>query len=100
MKKRRRPCCNDMLCRQGKAAACRPADSAVAPRRPGDQRRPGGRGLLLAGLFAAPAYKVYGKLMVDSSYDKPGFTTKLGLKDAPSLVHHAVLWMQTQAVRS
>lgn len=42
-----------MLCRQGKAAACRPADSAVAPRRPGDQRRPGGRGLLLAGLFAA-----------------------------------------------
>ena len=24
---------------------------------------------------------------------------KLGLKDAPSLVHHAVLWMQTQAVR-
>ncbi len=33
------------------------------------------------GLFAAPAYKVYGKLMVDASYDKPGFTTRLGLKD-------------------
>jgi 3-hydroxyisobutyrate dehydrogenase-like beta-hydroxyacid dehydrogenase len=33
------------------------------------------------GLFAAPAYKVYGKLIVDSSYDAPGFTVKLGLKD-------------------
>ena len=33
------------------------------------------------GLFAAPAYKVYGKLMVDQAYDKPGFTAALGLKD-------------------
>jgi 3-hydroxyisobutyrate dehydrogenase-like beta-hydroxyacid dehydrogenase len=33
------------------------------------------------GLFAAPAYKVYGKIMVDESYDKVGFTTLLGLKD-------------------
>jgi 3-hydroxyisobutyrate dehydrogenase-like beta-hydroxyacid dehydrogenase len=32
-------------------------------------------------LFAAPAYKVYGKIMVDESYDKVGFTTLLGLKD-------------------
>ena len=37
--------------------------------------------VMTEGLFAAPAYKVYGKLMVDASYDKPGFTTKLGLKD-------------------
>jgi 3-hydroxyisobutyrate dehydrogenase-like beta-hydroxyacid dehydrogenase len=37
--------------------------------------------VMTEGLFASPAYKVYGKLMVDSSYDKPGFTTKLGLKD-------------------
>src|SRR5262252_9206613 len=37
--------------------------------------------VMTEGLFAAPAYKVYGKLMVDSSYDKPGFTTRLGLKD-------------------
>jgi 3-hydroxyisobutyrate dehydrogenase-like beta-hydroxyacid dehydrogenase len=37
--------------------------------------------VMTEGLFAAPAYKVYGKLMVESSYDKPGFTTKLGLKD-------------------
>jgi 3-hydroxyisobutyrate dehydrogenase-like beta-hydroxyacid dehydrogenase len=49
--------------------------------------------VMTEGLFAAPAYKVYGKLMVDSSYDKPGFTTKLGLKDiklalaAAELVH-------------
>ena len=32
-------------------------------------------------LFAAPAYKVYGKIMVDESFDKVGFTTLLGLKD-------------------
>ncbi len=37
--------------------------------------------VMTEGLFAAPAYKVYGKLMVDSSYDQPGFTVKLGLKD-------------------
>jgi 3-hydroxyisobutyrate dehydrogenase-like beta-hydroxyacid dehydrogenase len=32
-------------------------------------------------LFAAPAYKVYGKIIVDESYDRVGFTTLLGLKD-------------------
>jgi len=37
--------------------------------------------VMTEGLFAAPAYKVYGKLIVDSSYDKPGFTVRLGLKD-------------------
>ena len=37
--------------------------------------------VMTEGLFAAPAYKVYGKLIVDSSYDRPGFTVKLGLKD-------------------
>jgi 3-hydroxyisobutyrate dehydrogenase-like beta-hydroxyacid dehydrogenase len=37
--------------------------------------------VMTEGLFAAPAYKVYGKLIVDSSYDKPGFTVTLGLKD-------------------
>jgi len=37
--------------------------------------------VITEGLFAAPAYKVYGKLIVDASYDKPGFTVKLGLKD-------------------
>jgi 3-hydroxyisobutyrate dehydrogenase-like beta-hydroxyacid dehydrogenase len=33
------------------------------------------------GLFAAPAYKIYGKIIVDQSYDQVGFTTLLGLKD-------------------
>jgi 3-hydroxyisobutyrate dehydrogenase-like beta-hydroxyacid dehydrogenase len=37
--------------------------------------------VMTEGLFAAPAYKVYGKIMVDESYDKAGFTTLLGLKD-------------------
>ncbi|HEY8519813.1 MAG TPA: NAD(P)-dependent oxidoreductase [Gammaproteobacteria bacterium] len=34
------------------------------------------------GLFAAPAYKVYGNLIVKQAFDQPGFTTALGLKDA------------------
>jgi 3-hydroxyisobutyrate dehydrogenase-like beta-hydroxyacid dehydrogenase len=37
--------------------------------------------VITEGLFSAPAYKVYGKLIVDASYDRPGFTVKLGLKD-------------------
>ena len=32
-------------------------------------------------LFAAPAYKIYGKIMVDESYDRVGFMTLQGLKD-------------------
>ena len=37
--------------------------------------------VMTEGLFAAPAYKVYGKLMVDEAYDNVGFTTRLALKD-------------------
>jgi 3-hydroxyisobutyrate dehydrogenase-like beta-hydroxyacid dehydrogenase len=37
--------------------------------------------VMTEGLFAAPAYKVYGKIMVDEAYDKVGFTALLGLKD-------------------
>ena len=33
-------------------------------------------------LFAAPAYKVYGKIIVDQSYDRVGQMALLGLKDA------------------
>ena len=33
------------------------------------------------GLFNCSAYKVYGKIMVDGSYDKVGFMTLQGLKD-------------------
>jgi 3-hydroxyisobutyrate dehydrogenase-like beta-hydroxyacid dehydrogenase len=32
-------------------------------------------------LFASPAYKIYGKIIVDESYDKAGFMTLQGLKD-------------------
>ena len=34
------------------------------------------------GLFAAPAYKVYGKIIVEQAYDKVGQMAVLGLKDA------------------
>jgi 3-hydroxyisobutyrate dehydrogenase-like beta-hydroxyacid dehydrogenase len=34
------------------------------------------------GLFSAPAYKVYGNIIVKQSYAMVGFTTTLGLKDA------------------
>lgn len=33
-------------------------------------------------LFSAPAYKVYGKIMVDEAWDHVGFTATLALKDA------------------
>jgi len=32
-------------------------------------------------LFNAPIYKNYGKIILDKSYDKAGFTSQLGLKD-------------------
>jgi 3-hydroxyisobutyrate dehydrogenase-like beta-hydroxyacid dehydrogenase len=32
-------------------------------------------------LFAAPAYKIYGKIIADQDYDKVGITAVLGLKD-------------------
>jgi 3-hydroxyisobutyrate dehydrogenase-like beta-hydroxyacid dehydrogenase len=38
--------------------------------------------LMTEGLFAAPAYKVYGKIIVDEAYDEVGFSADLGLKDA------------------
>ena len=33
------------------------------------------------GLFAAPAYKVYGNIIAKQAFDQAGFTTKLGFKD-------------------
>jgi 3-hydroxyisobutyrate dehydrogenase-like beta-hydroxyacid dehydrogenase len=33
------------------------------------------------GFLAAPVYKVYGRTMLDQSYDEVGFTARLGLKD-------------------
>jgi 3-hydroxyisobutyrate dehydrogenase-like beta-hydroxyacid dehydrogenase len=37
--------------------------------------------VLVDGLFAAPAYRVYGDIMADEKYDQVGFTVELGLKD-------------------
>lgn len=45
--------------------------------------------VMTEGLFSAPAYKVYGKIMVDESYDRVGFTTLLGLKDANLILEAA-----------
>jgi len=33
------------------------------------------------GLFAAPAYRAYGRIIADKDYDRVGFTTALALKD-------------------
>lgn len=38
--------------------------------------------VLTEGLFACPAYKVCGEIIVDESYDNVGFTARIGLKDA------------------
>jgi 3-hydroxyisobutyrate dehydrogenase-like beta-hydroxyacid dehydrogenase len=47
--------------------------------------------LMTDGLFAAPAYAVYGKIMVDESYEQVGFTADLGLKDANLVLEAAGL---------
>ena len=38
--------------------------------------------VMTEGLFSAPAYKIYGKKMVDESYDQVGSPISVGLKDA------------------
>ena len=38
--------------------------------------------VMTEGLFGAPAYKVYGRIIVDESYDRAGSTINLNLKDA------------------
>jgi 3-hydroxyisobutyrate dehydrogenase-like beta-hydroxyacid dehydrogenase len=38
--------------------------------------------VITAGLFAAPAYSVYGRIIADADFANPGFTARLGLKDA------------------
>ena len=38
--------------------------------------------VMTEGLFAAPAYKVYGKIIAEEAYDKVGQMAVLGLKDA------------------
>jgi 3-hydroxyisobutyrate dehydrogenase-like beta-hydroxyacid dehydrogenase len=38
--------------------------------------------VLVDGLFSGPAHQVYGKIIVEESYEDVGFTAELGLKDA------------------
>jgi len=38
--------------------------------------------VLTEGLFGAPAYQVYGQIIVDEAYDKVGASVHIGLKDA------------------
>jgi 3-hydroxyisobutyrate dehydrogenase-like beta-hydroxyacid dehydrogenase len=38
--------------------------------------------VLTEGLFASPAYKIYGGIIVEEAYDKVGVTAVIGLKDA------------------
>jgi 3-hydroxyisobutyrate dehydrogenase-like beta-hydroxyacid dehydrogenase len=38
--------------------------------------------VMTEGLFSAPAYKIYGKKMVEESYDQVGSPISVGLKDA------------------
>ncbi|HZQ02896.1 MAG TPA: NAD(P)-dependent oxidoreductase [Gaiellaceae bacterium] len=47
--------------------------------------------ILVDGLFAAPAYQVYGRLIVEEAYDPPGFTTLLALKDIDLVLDAAEL---------
>ena len=42
--------------------------------------------VMTEGLFSAPAYKVYGKIIVDESYDRAGSTIALNLKDANLII--------------
>jgi len=42
--------------------------------------------VLTDGLFAAPAYKVYGSIIARQAYDQAGFTATLGLKDANLMI--------------
>ena len=42
--------------------------------------------VMTEGLFSAPAYKVYGKIIVDEAYAKAGSTIALNLKDANLII--------------
>jgi 3-hydroxyisobutyrate dehydrogenase-like beta-hydroxyacid dehydrogenase len=47
--------------------------------------------VLSEGLFAAPAYKTYGRIIADEDYDHVGFTVELALKDAKLILAAADL---------
>ena len=48
----------------------------------GTTSSPGFNDVLVDGLFSAPAYKVYGRIIVEEDYDRVGFTADSALKDA------------------
>jgi len=47
--------------------------------------------VMTEGLFAAPAYKIYGQKMVDESFDEVGSPIVVGLKDAKLIAEAAIL---------
>jgi 3-hydroxyisobutyrate dehydrogenase-like beta-hydroxyacid dehydrogenase len=47
--------------------------------------------VLSEGLFAAPAYKTYGRIIADEDYEHVGFTVELALKDAKLILEAAEL---------
>ena len=47
--------------------------------------------VMTEGMFSAPAYKVYGGIMVDEAYDRVGFTAAMGLEDADLILEAADL---------
>jgi 3-hydroxyisobutyrate dehydrogenase-like beta-hydroxyacid dehydrogenase len=47
--------------------------------------------VLVDGLFASPAYQVYGRLIVEDAYEPAGFTTLLALKDIDLVMDAAEL---------
>jgi 3-hydroxyisobutyrate dehydrogenase-like beta-hydroxyacid dehydrogenase len=47
--------------------------------------------VMTEGLFAAPAYKVYGQKMVDESFDEVGSPIAVGLKDAKLIAQAAII---------
>ena len=47
--------------------------------------------VMVDGLFSAPAYSVYGKIIAEQDYDNVGFTTLLGLKDSNLILGAAEL---------
>jgi 3-hydroxyisobutyrate dehydrogenase-like beta-hydroxyacid dehydrogenase len=47
--------------------------------------------VMTEGLFAAPAYKIYGQKMVDESFDEVGSPISVGLKDARLIAEAGIL---------
>ena len=47
--------------------------------------------VMTEGLFAAPAYKIYGQKMVDESFDEVGSPIFVGLKDAKLIAAAAAI---------